>query len=89
MKNRLLPDGSVHHPTLSSYYPKLLSLETYLHGPLGQSSWNRLRCSEEFTQRLVFLQNTLIAIRFQDDISILDKQVGTEMIMSQQEVGLV
>jgi hypothetical protein len=89
MRNRLLPDGSVHHPTLSSYYPKLLSLETYLQGLLEQSSWNRLRCSEESSQRLVFLQNTLIAIRFEDDVSILDKQMGTEMIMSQQEVGIV
>ena len=82
-----LPTG-VHHPTLSSYFPLIVTLESYVQHLVGPEAWHQVIATPGPASLVDFLSRTLVALEKEGANELRSgrrQQVG-EVYLTQQEV---
>lgn len=87
----VVEEGSVRHPTLSAYYPRLLKLGGYLKLEVGRDAWASLEPKVGPLGLEDFLSETIVAIKPLDQhVKDFDwrRKWGHEQVMTHQEVRI-
>lgn len=82
------PEGT-YHPTLSSYFPLIITLEAYIKHHVGLEGWNQVIAVPGPASLVDFLGKTLVALEKQgvDEWESDCRQEIGEVFLTQQEVG--